>query len=124
MNLPIDLIAHLGRHHNCWFVSIKALESILAQERELRGVPIATILLDEKNVFEAETKRRVLEVVRHLESLYEDLNMKDLAFAVRRSYAQSKTSKIGTHHGDVRLYSGSARDLRSCDSRCFLFVFG
>ena len=54
-----------------------------------------TILLDEKNVFEAETKRRVLEVVRHLESLYEDLNMKDLAFAVRRSYAQSKTSKIG-----------------------------
>ena len=95
LNLPIDLIAHLGRHHNCWFVSIKALESILAQERELRGVPIATILLDEKNVFEADTKRRVLEVVRHLESLYEDLNMKDLAFAVRRSYAQSKTSKIG-----------------------------
>ena len=95
LNLPIDLIAHLGRHHNCWFVSINALESILSQERELRGVSIETLLQDEKNVFEVDTKRRVLEVVRHLESLYEDLNMKDLAFAVRRSYAQSKTSKIG-----------------------------
>ena len=89
LRLPIELIAHLGRRHNCWFVSIKALESILEHARDQLSEK-ETSISDQDVV-----KHRVLETARHLESLYDELNMKDLAFAVRRSYAQSKTSKIG-----------------------------
>ena len=74
--LPIDLIVHIGRRHNCWFVSIKALESLLYS-------------------YEDDDLKRRYETARQLESLYEDLNMKDLAFAVRRTYVQTETSRLG-----------------------------
>ena len=103
LNLPIDLIAHLGRHHNCWFVSIKLWRySRTGQAAVYRSRLFCWTKRMSLSRHSAEFLRSCVIL-----SLCTDLNM--VLPLMRRYYAQSKTSNRAHH--ETYGYIQGARDL-------------